>query len=528
MAGQADDPAHKRQLLATLARKLGGDWSPARSDPRVITAVEAALDDRELRLQGIDLAAATADQRYGARIRQFAQDDAVALELRVAAVEALGRIKPPQTREFLAGLIAAAKGKGQSSPLAEAAVQALPRVENASGRLAELITATDYPLGLRRAALRAFVQSDRNGGFRVLELARAGTLPADLKTEATTVLNNHPNRDLRGQAAQVLPLPTTSTGRRLPPINELLVRPGHADNGRDVFFRAGTNSCGGCHRVQGQGQWIGPDLSTIGTKYGKDELLRSVLNPSEAVGFSFRSQVVALNDGRVLTGLPVEDGPDRLVLKTADGQRVVIRPGEVEDRKTSDVSLMPEGLAQTMNDQELVDLLAFLSSLRMPVSIAGQYHVIGPLAEPDGTPALDPQRKVDLAENLASPEGQKLAWRRLDANAESLADLTTLAGPEPARAVYAYVPVLSPFEQDARIVLDTRAEVKAWLGGEPVALVRTSGDSDSPAVATVTLPRGAVDLLIRIPGGPGASLVTTIVSNRPVAFRADEASPSER
>ena len=50
---------------------------------------------------------------------------------------------------------------------------------------------------------------------------------------------------------------------------------------------------------QGRGQWIGPDLSTIGVKYGRDELIRSILSPSAAIGYSFRSLVVALADGRV-------------------------------------------------------------------------------------------------------------------------------------------------------------------------------------------------------------------------------------
>ena len=71
--------------------------------------------------------------------------------------------------------------------------------------------------------------------------------------------------------------------------------------------------------MQGDGQWVGPDLSTIGVKYGKDELIRSILSPSAAIGYSFRSLVVALADGRVVTGLPVEETADRLVLKTADG-----------------------------------------------------------------------------------------------------------------------------------------------------------------------------------------------------------------
>ena len=109
------------------------------------------------------------------------------------------------------------------------------------------------------------------------------------------------------------------------------------------------------------------------------------MSPSDSIGFSYRSLVAALADGRVITGLPVEDTPDRLVIKTADGQRVSVEPRSVEDRRTSDVSLMPEGLAQTMTTQEVVDLLSYLTTLRRPVSIVGEYHAIGPLYEPNGT-----------------------------------------------------------------------------------------------------------------------------------------------
>ncbi len=90
----------------------------------------------------------------------------------------------------------------------------------------------------------------------------------------------------------------------------------------------------------------------------------------------------------------MEDTPDRLILKTAEGQRVTLQPSSIEDRRTSDVSLMPEGLAQTMTDEELVDLLAYLTTLRQPVSIVGQYHAVGPIHEASGAPTIDVASKV--------------------------------------------------------------------------------------------------------------------------------------
>ena len=76
----------------------------------------------------------------------------------------------------------------------------------------------------------------------MLELARAGKLPEDLKNEATTLLHTSPDRRVREQADTVLPLPKTAAGRPLPSIFELIRRDGDAEKGRAVFFRAGTNS----------------------------------------------------------------------------------------------------------------------------------------------------------------------------------------------------------------------------------------------------------------------------------------------
>ena len=82
-----------------------------------------------------------------------------------------------------------------------------------------------------------------------------------------------------------------------------------------------------------------------------------------------------------------------------------------------------------------------------------------------------------------------------------------------------YAPIVSPVAQQARLVLDTKADVKAWLDGKPLALPDPS-DGQSRSLV-VDLPRGKSDLVIRVGGGPGLTLVTTFVADRPVSFRAD-------
>jgi len=238
-----------------------------------------------------------------------------------------------------------------------------------------------------------------------------------------------------------------------------------------------------------------------------------------------------ITDGRAITGLAVEDTPDRLVVKTADGQRITVRPGDIEDRKTSDVSLMPEGLAQTMSDQQLVDLLTYLSTLRKPVSIAGQYHVIGPLTEPGGA-AINSYTKIDLGATVRGPRQQVLAWHRLDANAEGLADLTAMVAGNAQNVVYAYTPVTSPIEQRASLVVETNSNLTVWSGGKPVITSSPTHLMSEPRGVEVTLAKGTSTLLIRLTGGgrPGgqATLVTTIASAQPVSFTGGEASLSAR
>ncbi len=325
------------------------------------------------------------DGRYRGVLEGFARDTRLPVEARVAAVEGIGSfdITPNRVPEQL---VAAVRGKPSSDPVAEAAVRVMAQSLRRTGTAGRHRDRSRLPAGPAPRGAAGPGRAPGRWNYRVIELAKAGKLPEDLKGDATTLLYASPVRGVREAAARVLPLPKMAGGRSLPPIGELVRREGDAEKGRQVFFRAGTNSCGSCHRVQGRGQWIGPDLSTIGVKYGRDELIRSILSPSAAIGYNFRSVVVALADGRVVTGLLVEETAEQAGAQDGDRRAGRDPHRSIEDRRTSDVSLMPDGLAQGLTESELVDLIAFLHTLRQPVAIAGQYHVLGPLAETNDAP----------------------------------------------------------------------------------------------------------------------------------------------
>jgi putative heme-binding domain-containing protein len=120
-----------------------------------------------------------------------------------------------------------------------------------------------------------------------------------------------------------------------------------------------TRLCAQCHKMYGQGQDVGPDLTSNG-RNDFDQLLSNVLDPSLVIGPGYQATTVATTDGRVLTGLLTEDGAERIVLKIQGGKLETIPRGQVDEVKTSALSLMPEEIEKQFTPQELVDLFAFL------------------------------------------------------------------------------------------------------------------------------------------------------------------------
>ena len=207
----------------------------------------------------------------------------------------------------------------------------------------------------------------RDGGSKHLAGALAGMkIPGETALHATRLLEvsgkKHPGLTAAlAKAGELKPLPPDLSPQDR---DALLARisEGNPGRGRAVYERAAL-ACMVCHRIGSEGGIIGPDLSSIGASAPPDYLLESLLSPSEKIKEGYRMSVITFKNGNVVSGAISRETRDALVLRSAFGRETRIPRKDIASRETSPVSMMPGGLVAGLREDELVDLLAYLSSL---------------------------------------------------------------------------------------------------------------------------------------------------------------------
>ncbi|MBI83678.1 MAG: hypothetical protein CMJ81_10820 [Planctomycetaceae bacterium] len=146
--------------------------------------------------------------------------------------------------------------------------------------------------------------------------------------------------------------------------DQILPLEGDAGQGRKIFFDVEGIQCKTCHTIGGKGRPLGPDLTQIGKKFNRRQLLESILQPSKAVDPKYVQHLVETRDGRVYTGLIAETTADELVLLDASYQKIHLSTADIELQLPQRQSLMPDLQLRDMTAQDVADLLDFLLSLR--------------------------------------------------------------------------------------------------------------------------------------------------------------------
>ena len=360
---QGKSPAGSRLIaLETMTRvppaKLPKDW---------LTALHLSLNAREpaVVLQAIAAIEANRIKESDGHLHGVARDRSRPVNVRVAALSVagprltnteegwfellLGQLGSAQPLDRLAAAQALAR-----MPLDLFQLETLPRAVAAAGplELPHLLApfeGKNNPAVGRKlvAALRDAKGFDALSADAVRRLVQ--TYPAEVRSAAFPLIQRL-EASLEQQRGKLRQLESFLTG-------------GDAKRGRDVFF--GKKAvCSACHRVRGEGETFGPDLSTIGAIRPGRDLLESLVFPSASFVRGYEPYQVTTRAGKVFNGILARETAEHITLVTTERNEVSIPRAEIESFELGKTSIMPQGLDAQLSRDELRDLLAFLQSLR--------------------------------------------------------------------------------------------------------------------------------------------------------------------
>ena len=135
----------------------------------------------------------------------------------------------------------------------------------------------------------------------------------------------------------------------------------NAETGRRLFFNSKVATCAACHRHSGRGNVVGPDLTFVAQQGDRTAILRSILEPSREVAPQFYPSLVKLKDGTEFMGILLRSSSTE-VFRDLTGKEKSFPQTDIVSRTELKTSLMPPGLVMTLTDEELRDLLAFLTT----------------------------------------------------------------------------------------------------------------------------------------------------------------------
>lgn len=285
-------------------------------------------------------------------------DSTGSVESRLVAIRLIGLGAPATARKSLPDLLDAR----QPAAIQLAALQALSECFEPAVATRIVAHWKSMSPSVRREAAEVLF-SRRAGIEAVLSAVESRQVSAaEIDSARWSQLHNDRDPKMRERARKITGArPSTSSEREslIASYRPALALAGRREHGHDVFAKV----CATCHKAEGQGTEVGPDLATV-TSRTPEDLLVHILDPNREVAPNYINYNVAMTDGRVASGIIAEETATTVVLKRAEGASDQIPRDGIESIASTGVSLMPEGLEKGLSAQDLADLMAFVRSIK--------------------------------------------------------------------------------------------------------------------------------------------------------------------
>ena len=211
---------------------------------------------------------------------------------------------------------------------------------------------------MRKTATEALGGSS-SGEDLVLELLKNKKIEKNYIPSAVQGVSNAWRRSVRNEAAAYLG-GTAAVGKKVPAIPDILKLNGDAKAGIELF----KTYCSTCHQINGEGVDYGPKLSEIGSKLPREGQLLAILYPDAGISFGYEGWDIKMKDGTLLRGMVASRTETDWMIKMPDGSLQSYKIKDMVSKKQLAESLMPTGFHESMTNQELADLTAYLMTLK--------------------------------------------------------------------------------------------------------------------------------------------------------------------
>jgi len=307
-----------------------------------------------------------------AALKIIADDNAEVIE-RLAYIRVFGEINHPESVPVLLKLIESGRSSGA---IKQAALEALPRYDDP--QIGVRVTAA-YPDKLRsesmvRYAALALLACRQEWTMNLLEAIDRKKLPgekfiahtidkADVPLPIAQQLMLHPSPSISAAVAklwpEVVPASAEEKKQQLERVSQLLkTGAGDATSGKLIF----SSLCGRCHRLFGEGERMGPNLTGYDRK-NMNDLFTNIIDPGAYVREGYGAYQIITRDKRNMLGILKADNGATLVLQLFHGSTVIIPKDQVVEINDQKVSIMPERLLDPLPDQQIRDLVAYMTRI---------------------------------------------------------------------------------------------------------------------------------------------------------------------
>jgi putative heme-binding domain-containing protein len=511
---QGDVPMEVRErAIENLKLYLPGKWQYLKISLDFERTLTALLSKSDTRTTAISLIALAGKTDQTAAVLKVAKSASEKDDIRKAAVQALGQLPADEAIAGLAELLSSTPAMLRvQAAMALGELGRRPGYASATKALQTLQAVVDdgkASVELREAAVTG-LSGSRPGSVWLLDRHAKGKTPDALVNVTGRVLRNSPYPDLRNKALIAFPPAGRLNPKKLPSVTLLAVRKGDPNKGKRLLAESVKSNlqCLKCHTIRGVGGQIGPDLSMIGKKASRENLIESILYPSKAIADQYLTWQIDTLRGQTLSGLIVEESADAVVLRDAEGRDTRIAKKNIEKRTKGTKSLMPEDLVVHLSEDELIDLVEYLATLRTAALAVDRWDIIGPFDNGNRMEGLDrvfpPEKVIDLKASYPGKFG-KVTWRTVKPGAGGYVDLAAFFAPD-SRNIVSYLTreIVSPVDQDATVLLGSDDGAKLWIDGKLVHMSRvTRAAAPEQDTVKVRLKKGMNRILLKINNGDG-------------------------